>query len=418
MKLKNLVTLVGVIGILVLGGVGFMLIRGYRATSLEEKAGRRDMSVAVQVKKVGRAKLDEIVSFNGDIQALQNVELKPRISGRLLTLALEDGTLVEEGTRVQKGQLIGTIDDRDLKAALDSAIAAKSVADAAVAVAKASVRVAEVSLEDKKREMNRQERLLEQKSTTSQTYDLALTAYQEAEANLERSKAALVEAQSAYQQATANEEMAQVNFSETKLYSPMNGIVSRKYVDPGAMVSPTTSIVTIEDIDVVKVLLSVPVVHLPRIVPGVTTATMQTVSLPGKEIPCVMEKVYPAIDMATRTASVELRIENKLDERGAYQLLPGMFSTVHVTLQSKPDALALASAIPIRNLERNVVYRVKEDNTVEGVDVKLGVRYKDMVEILDGLSEGDTIVVVGQHRLTDGASIRIIEGNNLAMPQK
>ena len=418
MRVKNLVAVIVILGILVAGGLGYQLISKLRATTLQGNAGRRDMSVAVQVAKVGRAKLDEIVSFNGDVQALQNVELKPRISGRLLTLALDDGTLVEEGTRVQKGQLIGTIDDRDLKAALDSAIAGKSVAEAAVAVAKAGVRAAEVALEDKKRERNRQQLLWEQKSTTSQTYDLALTAYEEAEANLERSKAAFLEAQSAYQQATANEEMAQVNFSETKLYSPMTGIVSRKYVDPGAMVSPTTSIVTIEDIDVVKVLLSVPVVHLPRIVPGVTTATMQTVSLPGKEIPCVMEKVYPAIDMTTRTASVELRIANKRDERGAYELLPGMFSTVHVKLQSKPDVLALAAAIPIRNLERNVVYRVKEDNTVEGVDVKLGVRYKDMVEILGGLEEGDTIVIVGQHRLTDGASVRIIEGNNLAMPEK
>ena len=70
--------------------------------------------------------------------------------------------------------------------------------------------------------------------------------------------------------------------------------------------------------------------------------------------------------------------------------------------------------LPIRNLARNVVFRVNPDRTaVEGIDVKLGIRFNSMVEVLDGLNEGDEIVIVGQHRLTDGSPIKILQGNNL-----
>ena len=83
-------------------------------------------------------------------------------------------------------------------------------------------------------------------------------------------------------------------------------------------------------------------------------------------------------------------------------------------IESKPKVIAIPSALPIRNLSRNLVYRVKGDK-VEAVDVKLGVRFAENVEVLSGLAEGDEIVVVGQHRLTDGCTIKKLEGNNLSL---
>ena len=419
---------------------------------------------------MGHARIDNVFTFNGDIQAMRSVDLKPKISGRLLKLELEDGTPVEEGILVKKGQLVARIDDREHKAQLANAKAAMMAAKATLAVAKSNVTNAEagllnakasmeqkeadrksasasaesakVALADKQRELSRQQGLLGKMATTQQTYDLAQTAFeqaeaeskkavaavaaaeaqiraaeanlQQAEANLERYKANVQEAEASLQQAEANLEQAEVNFSETKLYSPMNGVIGRKHVDPGAMVSPSTDIVTILDMAQVKVIISVPMNHLPSVIPGKTKGVLRTESMPGKNIECTVAKIYPAVNSTTRTAQVEIRIDNIVGAHDEYMLRSGMYATVDVMIESKPKVIAIPSSLPIRNLSRNLVYRVKGDK-VEAIDVKLGVRFAENVEVLSGLSEGDEIVVVGQHRLTDGCAIKKLEGNNLSL---
>ena len=468
---RRILTLLGVVLILVFSFLGMKFVKNKQDELQKAKVGIRDLAVPVQTGRVGRACIDNLLTFNGDIQALQSVDVQPKVSGRLKTLVLPNGGVVEEGTIVKQGELIATIDDRDIHAQVSSAKAALAAAEANVSASKAEITSGEAGLlnsqasveqkkaallaagaakasaktllADKERELARQKGLIERQATTQQNYDQAETAFaqaqaalrqaeaeekskeaevrsseaaiQQAQASLEKARAGLAQAEAAFQQAQAALEQAEVNYSETKLYAPMDGVVSKKYVDPGAMVSPTTPIVTIVSMEEVKVLLSVPVNYLPMIVPGKTQARMRTVSLPGKSIDCRVAKIYPAISLDTRTAQVELRIKNTLDPVVGYELKPGMYATVEMLVESKHDVVAIDVSLPIRNLNRQLVYVVEGDK-VRAVDVKLGIRFKQQVEILDGLKGGEEIVVVGQHRLTDGAAIKRIEGNNLQMP--
>jgi HlyD family secretion protein len=461
-----------VVVVVLLGGsiFGMLSVQEKHREAQKKKAGPRDTAIPVQTGHVSRDRIDEILTFNGDIQAMQTVDIQPKISGRLATLAIEGDIPVSEGTRVKKGQRIATIDDREWKAQLENARAAMAAATAALAVSKADLLNSEAGLSnakanleqqraarqsssaaltsalaartDKERELTRQKNLLEKQATTQQNYDQAETAANQAraevdraeaaekaaeaqvrsaeaailqaEAGIERCKASVQQAEAALQQAEAALRQAEVNFSETILYSPMDGVVSKKLVDPGAMVSPTTAIVTIMAMDAVKVLLSVPVNHLPRVNPGTTRARLRTVSLPGEMLACGINKVYPAIDLATRTAQVEILLDNAPDERGNYRLKPGMYATVEVLIESRDNVVAIDTSLPIRNLDKRIVYVVEGDK-VRAVDAKLGIHFANKVEVLSGLQEGDEVVVVGQHRLTDGASIRKIEGNNLSL---
>lgn len=467
---KIILTAVAVAAIIAASLFGYGLVQAKRKEYQKAMAGQRDLSVAVQTAKVGRTHIDEILTFNGDVEALQSVNLQPKVSGRLLTLQLDDGTPVEEGVHVNQNQLVATIDDRELKALAASAMAAQAAAKAAISVASANVTSAKAALlnakaaleqrtethksslaaivsakaalDDKTREKNRQQKLLATQATTQQSYDQAVTAYdqavaalsqaqataaankaqitsaqadiQEATANIERFNANVVQANAALQQADANLEQANVKLSETRLFSPMNGVVASKCTDPGSMISPTTTIVNILDMDVVKVVISVPVNQLPKILPGKTKARMKTASMPDKYINCEIRKIYPAVETTTRTAQVEIRVNNFKDKHGSYQLKPGMYVTVEVLIESRDNVLAVDSALPIRNLQQNIVFKVNDSKAL-AVDVKLGVRFHDKVEILAGLNEGDEIVVVGQHRLTDGSTLRILPGNNLAL---
>ncbi|NMA43525.1 MAG: efflux RND transporter periplasmic adaptor subunit [Oligosphaeraceae bacterium] len=460
-----------IIVVLLVGSVFAMLRMQEKIRAANQSRGaQRDLAIPVQTARVGRSCIDEVLTFNGDIQAMRSVEIMPKISGRLADLGQDGQFLLSEGSRVKKGQQIALIDDREWKAQLANAEAAKSAAEASLAVAEADIFSSEAGLLhaqanyeqqnaalmsaqaaqasalaakiDREREQTRQHGLLAQQATTQQNYDRAQTAAEQAnaeyasaeaavkageaqvrsaraaikqaEAALERNKAAVQQAQAGLLQAKAKLQEAQINLSETRLYAPMDGVVSQKNVDPGAMVSPTTPIMTIVAMEQVKVLLSVPVNHLGKVRPGETRARVKTVSRPGEHIECLVNKVYPVIELNTRTAQVEIVLDNVSDGYGDCILKPGMYAAVELLMESRQDVLAIAAALPIRNLGKHIVY-VADGDKVRAVDAKLGIRFADQVEVLAGLQEKDEIVVVGQHRLTDGAAIRRVEGNNLQL---
>jgi len=456
-KFTSLLVTCLVIIILVAGCIVMKYVKAGVEAAQKERAGVVDTSVPVQVGHVGKARIDTVVEFNGDIQPLQSVDLQPRIAGRLLKLEHEDGTPVEEGTFVRKGEKIAQIDDRELRATAEAAKAqvksaeadiisleagmttAKANVDSAKAAlvkAQAATASARAAFEDKDRELKRQRGLMDKGATSQQSLDLALTAYDQAKAGLAQAEASELSSEAAIQsaeagvlqaeaaigrgqaellKAKASLQAAEVNLSETQLYAPLDGFVSKRHADPGAMVTASTPIVTILQLDEVKVILAVPMNHLAKLVPGKTTAKLTTISLAGEELDCVISKIYPAVETTTRTAQVELRIKNQPNENGQLKLRSGMYATVKVLVDSKPDVIAVDMSLPIRVLNKYVVF-VTDGDTVHAVNVKLGTSYGDKIEILSGLTDGQEIVTVGQHRLTDGAKINRIDGQGLTKP--
>lgn len=436
-KLSLGLTLLLVVAIL--GGAGYGA-KWYSARQQEQQKaarGGRDDAMTVSTATVTTADLKTVLTFNGDIEALQTVQLQPKVAGRLLKLALDDGTPVEEGVVVQQGQLIAQLDDREYLAQLDNAKASLAAAEASRAVAKAGLEEekakyasnlaatqnAQANYEDKVREQKRMAGLVAGNAGTQQSLDQANTALAQAKAQLDQAKAdeqgalakitsaeaAIQQAEASYTRAQASLETAELNYAETKIYSPMRGVISAKLVDPGVMLSSSTPIVTIVSMATVKVVVAVPVNHLSRVLPGKTHATLTTPALPGREIDCVVEKIYPTVDIVTRTAQVEFRVKNERDEAtGTFLLRPGLYASVAVLLEERKDVVAIDISLPVRNLDRNLVF-VCHGDTVEAVPVKLGTTFRGLVEVLEGLQAGDEIVVQGQHRLTDGSKIRRVQ---------
>ncbi len=485
--IRALLAILCVAAILAGAVYGMRRIAAYRDAAQKSAAGRRSTAVTVRTGKVGQADLRNVLTFNGDIEAIRTVDIMPRVSGRLLKLELEDGRPVEEGVYFREGTLIARLDDREYHAKLSSAKAAVSQADAAVSQAqaglasakaakssaeaaliaakaeleqqrssllsaKAAVASAQASFADKERERKRQQNLVDKKAATQQSLDQAITAFDQAVAALRRAEAdqqtaeariasadaaiaksdaavqqsdaavqqaaaGLKQAEAAREKAKAQEEEAQLNYDETRIYAPMNGIISKKHIDPGAMVSSTTPIVSQVSIATVKVVISIPVNHLSHIIPKdvrlrdgkpaatPTTATLRTAALPGRAIDCTVEKIYPTVNAVTRTAQVEFRVQNIRGDQGMFMLRPGMYATVELLLEERKQVTAVDIALPVRNRDRQLVY-VCEGDHVKAVPVKLGVRFGDLVEITEGLKPGQEIVTQGQHRLTDGAAIQ------------
>ena len=348
----------------------------------QTKAGRGP--VPVRTALVERRDISEVLLFTGELESPLAVEVKPKIQGRLEKLELENGEFTTEGVEVKAGEVIAELDRREL--------------EAQVALAKAQARQAEVTLADRERERRRLEALFAEEVATEQARDAAVTAHESARA--------------AEAQARAQLELAKVNLDETRIRAPMDGVVMERRVDPGAMVGPSAAIVRIAQMNPLRLILAIPARLLPMLEEGQTRVAVSTDVWTDREVDGTLARVFPEADPATRTVRAEVHLDNA-KTNGSWPLRPGMYATARLTLATSPGALAVPASSVIRVLDRQLVFRV-ENNTARAADVKTGLRDGAYIEILEGLSDGDEYVVMGQNKLTDGAPIERVAANGAA----
>ena len=346
------------------------------------KAGRGP--VPVRTALVERRDISEVLLFTGELESPLAVEVKPKIQGRLEKLELEGGEPTTEGAEVKAGEVIAELDRREL--------------EAQVALAEAQARQAEVTLADRERERRRLEALFAEEVATEQARDAAVTAHESARA--------------AEAQARAQLELAKVNLDETRIRAPMDGVVMERRADPGAMVGPSAAIVRIAQMNPLRLMLAIPARLLPMLEEGQTRVAVSTDVWTDREVDGTLARVFPEADPATRTVRAEVHLDNA-KTNGSWPLRPGMYATARLTLATSPGALAVPASSVIRVLDRQLVFRV-ENNTARAADVKTGLRDGAYIEILEGLSDGDEYVVMGQNKLTDGAPIERVAANGAA----
>jgi RND family efflux transporter MFP subunit len=290
--------------------------------------------------------------------------------------------------------VVAVLEHKDLQAQVAQARAALETATAAV-------QAAEVNLQDAQREKTRMENLFQQGSATEQQRDRAVAAYDRAVAGLAQAKAQLAQAQAAL-------DLAEVTYNEAFLKSPLTGVVTAKYVDPGAMVGPGTAILQVQAMEQLKFIVAIPAESLPRIDPDKTRVDMQVGAYPGRLFKARISQVYPTVETTTRTTTLELLVDNAKNERGEYLLRPGMYAVAKVVLQTKPQAIVVPMDALIRLLDKYYAF-VVEDDKAKRREVGLGIRSGQFVEVISGLSAGEELVVSGQHRLVDGTRIERVK---------
>ncbi|HNX33488.1 MAG TPA: efflux RND transporter periplasmic adaptor subunit [Kiritimatiellia bacterium] len=380
-----------------LAAIAFGAWYGYRMAQKKAKPVAEDKTggaVPVRITVVQSGGVTNAIKLTGALEATRVVDVVPKIAGRLETLALEDGVPVLEGVSVTNRQIIGVIDHRDIRAQL-------AQSQAAVATARAAIDTAKVVLKDRDRERKRMEKLFVEGSTTEQQRDLAVTAYEQSVTGLAQSEAQLVQAQAAV-------EVIDVNLTEAFLHAPMTGVVSAKYVDPGAMVNATTRIVQIIPMEELKFLIAIPGPYLHLLTAGKTVVSVYSDAVPGRAFVGLIARIYPAVDPVTRTATVEVRLKNERNEAGEWLLRPGLYAEGRIILEAKSGVVTLPADVVLRRGSRFLAFVVK-DGRAETRELKIGARDGNVVEVSQGLKVGEQVVTMGQHRLTDGLAVRLVE---------
>lgn len=367
----------------------FGYLRYIDKTTIGSVGDANNTPLKVVAEAIGTANIAETIAVTGSFEALTSVEIIPEIPGRLEQLQLPDGTLIDVGVPLKAGDIVAIIEHAALQAGVQQA-------QAALQTAQASLESSQVTFEDAERERKRMEGLYKGGAVPEQQYDAACTAY-------DRAKTGLAVAEANIKQAEAALAKAKVTLDKATIEAPITGLVSKKYVDEGNMVGPTTPLIRIVQIETLKVLGGVSERYLPLLMPGKTPVHIRTDAYPKDEFKGTVYRVGVAVDPTTLTGEVEIRVPNP-----DIRLKPGMFARMTIILTEKEDVVVVSDSVLIRE-EGNIYVFVANGNKAYRRRVKVGLSQSEYYEVLQGLSVGDMVITHGQRQLEDGQMVEVIE---------
>ncbi|HXN54084.1 MAG TPA: efflux RND transporter periplasmic adaptor subunit [Candidatus Acidoferrum sp.] len=353
------------------------------------------VEVAVVQKSANNGGREALLNASGYVTPRRRATIAAKITGRVTAV------FFDEGTPVAENQLLATLDDSDVRKALDSARADRESAQAAIADLQVQLRNARITL-------HRAEQLQKAGVQTQEQLDNASTAADSLEAKINLSKSQVDAAQARIQ-------VAQQAVDNCTIRAPFKGIVVSKDAQVGEMVSPNsagggftrTGIATIVDMNSNEIEVDVNESYIARVQPGQPVTAILD-AYPDWQIPSRVRTIIPSADRQKATVKVRISFL-KLDPR----ILPDMgIKVTFLGAEQRKQAGAEATAILIPKSAvhdengKNIVFLVKDDKT-ERRAVTLGGSRGSDTEVIAGVSVGDTLVVKGPGNLRDGQSVEI-----------
>jgi len=331
----------------------------------EEKTNPEKV-VNVKVQPAEKRSLRPFVETIGTLNPNEEVISSAEVDGILREVK------VDEGTMVSKGTVLAIIDDTDygLEARKDEA----------------ALKQAEATLANTKLEYNRKEALYKEELVTKQQFDDVSTRLALADAEVDRAKVIL--------------SLAREKLKKTRIYSSLSGVIKSKKVSAGDYVKNGTNLFIVIQNNPLKLNFTVTEKDVGKLKIG-QDVVLKVDPLPDREFTGKVTIIYPSLEEKTRTLQVEAIVPN------SHGLLkPGLFA--HVILYTSTDRETIL--VPITSLlyesEKIKVFLVEGDRAKES-SVKTGNKYGEMMEIVEGVKEGDQVVVTGQQNLFEKAKVQI-----------
>ena len=358
--------------------------RREKISSFFDKNNNKDQTAYVKVETIVSNKTIQLsIVQNMSIEAVNRVNLLPRVTGRL------DKLHVKRGDSVKTGQILATLEHTQQNAQIEAAVAnlASSVADAERAKAE---------MMNAKTNLDRYERLVKEGFSTQQQYDSIATTYFSAKANYNASLAK-------QRQLSSELNRTRSTCGDYIITSPLNGIVLNDYsLAPGAMISPSTPVMDIADLTQLKATLKIPESKIFIVQEGMFV-TLTFDALPKKEFKAKVTKIDQYVDPDTRISNVEIAMNNKDTEMS---LSPGMIGRASIIDEEKKNAIVVPESAIHERENDFYVWVVINDKAVLRT-VKTGIKQNSDVQITEGLKPGEKVIIFGGNNLKNGDSVKI-----------
>ena len=373
---------------------GYLPLQRREATLRAEAEAQQKGLPRVVVMQVGRATDQNVLKLPGTMQALTEAPILARADGYLKR------RLVDIGDRVTAGQVLAEIDAPELdqqmhqaEAAIEQAQASMEQAQAGLAQGKANRELARITAE-------RMKMLVEKGISPQQDGDQYQAQLAAQDANVQALEKAILAQRSNLAAVKANRARLEEVQGYRIVKAPFDGVITVRNVDVGALVSTgSTLLYRIAQIGTLRTYVNVPQVSVNSVHVG-QAATLTVSHLPGRSFRGTVARTAKALDPASRTMLVEVDVPNA---DGA--LFPGTYAEVDLSgTRPNPPLVVPAAAILFRTDGAQVAI-VQPDQTVHLQKITVGRDYGDRVEILQGVSEGTTIVAAPGDTAREGATI-------------
>jgi RND family efflux transporter MFP subunit len=290
------------------------------------------------------------------------------------TLGYLDAVLVDRGDTVKRGQLVALVRPSDLPDQLAAARGTLAQTHAQVAQAQATL------------------------DRIKQLAPSGIASQQE----LQNAETAVATAKASEEAAQAQVGALGVRLGETRIESPLEGVVAVRRLDPGALVGPQGSgaILIVAKIDTLRAFISVSERDLAAVKIG-QDARVDLDALPGKTINAKVVRIAPTVDPSTRTVDVEVQVPN-----GEGFLRPGMFGHGAIISDVHKDAITVPVTAVLTSNKQHYVFAI-DGNKVSRRAVETGVDGGDWLEITSGLDKSAQVVIAGTDTLADGVEVRV-----------
>jgi membrane fusion protein (multidrug efflux system) len=374
-----------ILGIIIFVTVTALVV--FRLSSGAKTDQRKSRLVTVSTVTPVRQDLNIRLTYTADIIPNQVVNVFSRVDGYIAKIH------VDKGDFVRANQLLIEIDHTDYVHAVNQAKANLAAAKAKVTQQDAAVRNAKLTLD-------RMETLIKQHFISQQDLDNAQVNYDGAMAALESLQAQVKQMEVALAQ-------AETNLAYSYIRAPFAGYVSERNLDQGAYVTSATAststmsrgMLSLHDIDTVRILIEVVEKDIPLIKVG-QKAEVRAEAYPDRVFEGTVTRIVQALNRATRTMTVEIDLPNK--DR---HLKGGMFARVEALVGTHRDAIQIPMDAVSRLEDSQYIYVVR-DGTAHRVNVEIGLRDDDRVEVTKGLNGNEHVIVSGKDLVRDGMPVQ------------
>ncbi len=351
---------------------GFTVLERLNHSRVLAKETEQEAVPTVAVVHPVAERPDEEVVLPGTLQAFKESPIYARTNGYLVRW------YKDIGSRVKQGELLAQIDTPEVDQELNQGRASRQQILSQMELAKIT--------------SERWESLRKTDSVSAQEADQQSSGYQQSKANLVA--------------ADANVRRLEQLESFKNVYAPFSGVLTRRNVDPGALINAGAGgreLFDMAQVDILRVFISVPQAYGPSMKAGVK-ATITLQELPGQKFVGVVARTAQAIDPATRTLLTEVDVPNK-DGR----LLPGSFGQVHFAVGINVQRLTVPVNAMLFRTEGARVAVVGADRKVELRPLNIGRDYGATLEVLGGLAVSDQIVINPPDSLEDGETVNVAQ---------
>jgi multidrug efflux pump subunit AcrA (membrane-fusion protein) len=379
----------------------------------------------------------------GSLASDAQTDVAPTVGGKIVEVNFDIGSYV------QKGAVLVRLDDRDARIRLEQAQANVEQAQSNVRQAQANVEQARASvrqtqsrlgitegsnfdietfsqvrstkaqLDLAERELGRAERLLESGDIARTIYDqrkaqrdqlraqldearstgaVAVSAIRTAMTQVNSALAGVSTARSAEEAARTQIASAQKAIGDAVVYSPISGFVSERVADLGEFAATNSKLATIVRTSVLRMRIDVPEQNVGQVKVG-QGISLQTSAYPDRNFAGTVVRISPNVNATSRTLTVEAEVEN-----GEGLLKPGQFATVRIA-QGAPKQTVMIPTVAVKTEgDTNRVFVLKDGRAEERI-VKLGVLENDLIEVQQGVQEGETVAISNLNVIYDGVTV-------------